>query len=175
MFLAFYGMSIRYAAERSLEAFEMFEAQVVHEADAHSTFASIQEALTHAAALSRFFWPVGKKNRLAQARGKRLREVFAMSEDSALRFRGLRNAFEHYDENLDRYLLEAPVGCFFPTPQVGNHELADEPVGNIFKLVDPKAGVCVLLGQKFEYRAVQREIEYLLNSDRQKNKDGNLR
>ncbi len=153
----------------------MFEAQVVHEADAHSTFASIQEALTHAAALSRFFWPVGKKNRLAQARGKRLREVFAMNDDSALRFRDLRNAFEHYDENLDRYLLEDNSGYFFPTPLIDNHELADEALGNIFKLVDPNGGICVLLGRKFEYRTIQREIKRILDQGKQNNESESLR
>ena len=32
----------------------------------------------------------------------------------------------------------------------------------VFKLVDPERGVCVLLGEQFEYRPIQREVERML-------------
>ncbi|MBL7406354.1 hypothetical protein INQ30_29005, partial [Escherichia coli] len=68
-------------------------------------FATVQEALTHAGALSRFFWPVKKDSLLAAARGEKLREAFALTDASPLKWRRLRNAFEHFDEDLDRYLI----------------------------------------------------------------------
>jgi hypothetical protein len=82
------------------------------------------------------------------ARGKRLRIGFDLSEDSPLKWRRLRNTFEHFDEDLDRFLLADRVGYFFPGPIVGSHELADEDLANIFKLIDPDKGICVVLGQK---------------------------
>lgn len=80
-----------------------------------------------------------KDSELAAARGKRLREAFALDETSPLKWRKLRNVFEHFDEDLDRFLL---------------HDRA----GYIFKLVDPEHGICVLLREKFEFRPIRQEV-----------------
>lgn len=159
---AFYIHSIIYAAERSESAFQRFDETDPQTASAALVVATIQEALTHAGALSRFFWPVRKESRLAAARGKRLREAFALDDTSPLKWRKLRNAFEHFDEDLDRFLLEDRVGHFFPSPLVDDHELTDEAIGHIFKVVDPKHGICVLLGEKFEFRPIRREVQRVL-------------
>lgn len=160
---AFYIHSIMYAAERSERAFYRFDEAVTLGKPAALIFATVQEALTHAGALSRFFWPVKKENRLSLARGKRLRDAFGLNETSALKWRKLRNAFEHFDEDLDRFLLNDRAGCFFPGPIVDDHALADEAIGHIFKLVDPKVGVCVLLGEKFEFRPIRSEVQRILS------------
>ncbi|MTH35033.1 hypothetical protein GL279_10510 [Paracoccus limosus] len=152
---AFYIHSILYAAERSEAAFQRFDEAVAISRSASVIFAYIQDALTHAGALSRFFWPMKSKKKddqLAAARGDRLRDAFALDETSALKCRKLRNAFEHFDEDLDHFLLEERAGFFFPNPMVEDQALADESIGHLFKLVDPKNGICVLLGQKFEFR-----------------------
>jgi hypothetical protein len=156
---AFYIHSIIYAAERSETAFKRFDEAVVASNPAALIVATVQEALTHAGALSRFFWPVKKGSQLAIARGKRLRTAFDLDENSALKSRKLRNAFEHFDEDLDRFLLEDRAGYFFPSPIVDDESLADEAIGNIFKLVDPRHGVCVILGQKFEFRPIRTEVQ----------------
>lgn len=160
---AFYIHSIIYAAERSVTAFKRFDESVVGARPPAVIFATIQEALTHAAALSRYFWPAKKDSQLHAARGQRLRDAFALDNTSALKWRKLRNAFEHFDEDLDRFLLEDPVGYFFPTPLVDDHSLADEALGNIFKLIDPKNNVCVLLGQKFEVTPIRSEVQRILS------------
>lgn len=160
---AFYIHSIIYAAERSEMAFQRFDEAVIGCKPAALIVATVQEALTHAGALSRFFWPVKKDNQLSAARGNRLRDAFALDETSALKWRKLRNAFEHFDEDLDRFLLEDRAGFFFPTPQVDDQTLADEAVGHIFKLVDPKHGVCVLLGEKFEFEPIRNEVRRILS------------
>jgi hypothetical protein len=159
---AFYIQSIIYAADRSESAFLRFQETAVEGASAALVVATVQEALTHAAALSRFFWPVKKDSPLAGARGKRLRESFALDDASPLKWRKLRNAFEHFDEDLDRFLTEDRVGYFFPAPLVDDAELADESIGHIFKLVDPTRGVCVLLGEKFEFRPIRQEVRRVL-------------
>ena len=160
---AFYIQSIIYAADRSETAFSRFDEAVAAGGKPELIFAAIQEALTHAGALSRFFWPMKKsKHELAVARGSRLRNAFALDDTSALKWRRLRNAFEHFDEDLDRFLLEDRAGCFFPSPLVDDHELADDAIGHIFKLVDPKHGICVLLGEKFEYRPIRSEVRRIL-------------
>jgi len=124
--------------------------------------ATIQEGLTHAASLSRYFWPMKTGGRLAAARGERLRTAFELTDESPLKSRLLRNTFEHFDERLDRFLLNDIVGCFFPSPTVGSHELSDNALGNFFKLVDRVHGICVLLGDKVEFRPIRGEVQRIL-------------
>lgn len=163
MFEAFYIHSIIYAAERSETAFQRFDAAVAASEPPALIFATVQEGLTHAGALSRFFWPMKRENRLSVARGKRLREAFLLNEDSALKWRRLRNAFEHFDEDLDQFLLQDPVGYFFPSPMVDDADLADEFLASIFKLVDPHQGICIILGEKFEFHPIRAEVQRILS------------
>ncbi|MDB5870682.1 MAG: hypothetical protein JWQ07_124 [Ramlibacter sp.] len=74
---------------------------------------SLQRLVTHAAAISRYFWPAGK-NVLHQARGKYLRDVFQMNDSNALHSRALRNNLEHFDERLDKYFQQPVVGYVIP-------------------------------------------------------------
>ncbi|MCR8550797.1 hypothetical protein M4578_23475 [Salipiger sp. P9] len=169
---AFYIHSIIYAAERSEAAFQRFDEAVAASCSAELIVATIQEALTHAGALSRFFWPMKKQNQLAVARGDRLRDAFALDEASAMKWRKLRNAFEHFDEDLDRFLLEDRAGYFFPSPLVDDQALADEAIGHIFRLVDPTHGICVLLGKKFEFQPIRSEVRRILSRAREMDEQG---
>jgi hypothetical protein len=154
----FYIQSIIYASSRANIAFERFDELVQKNAPAAQIFAAVQEGLTHAGAVSRFFWPIKKENPVTMARGQRLRNAFGIDDSSTLKWRRLRNAFEHFDEDLDRFLLDDRVGYFFAAPLVDSHSLADESIGNIFKLVDPENGICVLLGEKFEFPPIRSEV-----------------
>lgn len=158
---AFYIHSIIYAAERSDSAFQRFDAMDMQSTASRLVVATIQEALTHAGAVSRFFWPTNK-NQLTVARGGRLREAFHLDDASPLKLRTLRNAFEHFDEKLDRFLLDDRAGCFFPGPIVDDSALSDEAMAHIFRLVDPTNCVCVLLGEKFEFNPIRQEIQRIL-------------
>ncbi len=168
----FYIHSIIYAAGRSESAFQRFDAANTEQAPAELIVATIQEALTHAGALSRFFWPVKNRDPLAAARGKRLRGAFSMDDDSSLKWRSLRNIFEHFDEYLDIFLLSDRTGYFFPGPLVDSHGLADHSISHIFKLVDPEQGICVLLGEKFEFRPIRHEVQRVLARATQMDKNG---
>jgi hypothetical protein len=160
---AFYIHSIIYAADRAEDAFQRFDSAVGSSGSPELIVATVQEALTHAAAISRFFWPMGRTD-LAKARGRKLRDAFAVEDTSPLRHRKLRNAFEHFDEDLDSFLLEDRVGYFFPSPLVDDHSLADDQLGNIFKLVDPASGICVLLGEKYEFGRIRAEVWRILTA-----------
>ncbi|MCA2008024.1 hypothetical protein [Tritonibacter mobilis] len=169
----FYIHSIIYAAERSDTAFQRFDKAVAADLPPTLIVSTVQEALTHAGALSRFFWPMKKKeNELTVARGNKLRDAFALDDTSALKWRRLRNAFEHFDEDLDRFLLHDRAGCFFPGPLVDDQALADDSIGHIFKLVDPKHGICVLLGEKFEFRPIRSEVRRILSRANEMHKQG---
>lgn len=158
---AFYIHSIIYAAGRAEDAFQRYEEAVSSAGESELIVATVQEALTHAAGISRFLWPMGRSD-LAKARGQKLRAAFTVDDASPLRHRKLRNAFEHFDEDLDSFLLEDRVGYLFPSPLVDDHQLADDQLGHIFKLVDPAAGVCVLLGEKYEFGRIRAEVQRIL-------------
>lgn len=160
-FEAFYLESIAYTAGRAVRAFERFDLAARKGDSKEETVASAQEALTHVAALSRFFWPA-RKSALTQARGKKLRERFGIQEGSPLQSRELRNALEHFDERLDEFLVEDHYGHFFPAPMVDDASLSEETIGHIFRLVDPMASQFVLLGKQYsfgELREVAKDIE----------------
>lgn len=165
MHLAFYARSILFAASRAIQAFTRFE-HAVAAANDNEAVSSLHEALTHSAALSRFFWPSGlggkgrpDLKRLAEARASRLRKLYALDDQSALKDRNLRDALEHFDERLDQYLLGLEAGYIFPDPMLGSIQLAQDPIGHIFKLVDPAKQVIVLLGQLYSYGHLIPELQ----------------
>lgn len=160
-FEAFYIHSIIYAADRADSAFRRFD-DALPTGNAELVVSSVHEALTHAAGISRFFWPM-RETKLARARGEKLRKAFAVEDSSPLRHRKLRNALEHFDEDLDAFLLDDPVGYFFPGALVASHQLADEEIGNIFKLVDPENNICILLGEKYEFGHIRQEVRRVLD------------
>lgn len=174
---AFYIYSIIYSAARCLDSFTRYDKLKSNNGAADELISLVQEAVGHSAALSRYFWPSlhGKKKqknltRLKEARGKKLRQAFQLDESSPLYNRDLRNTWEHFDERLDVYLLENNVGFFFPSCILGDHCLADDPTGHIFKLLDVEAECLVLLGDKYFFEpirtAVQSVYEIALDADK---------
>ena len=159
-FEAFYLQGIIYAAGRCVNSFQQFDDISYTDTDASKVVAIVQEALTHAGALSRYFWPSPKrKNKLALARANKLRYFFDLHDNSPLRYRALRDALEHFDERLDHYLIGATAGSFFPGPLIANADLASEPTGHFFRLVDPEKQVCVICGEKFAFGPIRNEVE----------------
>lgn len=155
---AFYIEAIVYAAGRAVEAFDRYDAAVAEGSDYNAIVSNIHEALSHTAAVSRFFWPPRSKSSIPQRRSQKLREAFKITDGSPLSARDVRNTLEHFDEQLDDYLLNDPVGLLFPGALVGTASLADEELGHIFRLVDPKASIFVLLGRKYPYGDLRRAV-----------------
>lgn len=167
---SFYLHSILYSAGRCLESFERYEHFKDEEVSPEYLVSIIQEAVGHAAALSRYFWPSyqGKKKQsnlkcLKQARGEKLCDSFGLTKESPLYHRDLRNAWEHFDERLDIYLLENEAGCFFPKCTLSRHTLADDPIGHIFKLLDKDAECLVLMGYKYFFAPIREEVKHILS------------
>jgi hypothetical protein len=167
----FYTLSVKYSADRCLKAFNSYDNLLKSNADAEDLISSVQEAIGHAAALSRYFWPtsMGKKKEakeqiaMRQSRGQKLREVYSITDDSPISDRDMRNAWEHFDEKLDTFVLSHDAGYFFPTPMSDKHTLADEAVGKIFKLIDTENQCLVLLGKKFFFAPIREEVERIFS------------
>jgi len=177
----FYIYSILYSSDRCLEAFKRYDQMKIGNDSASVLISTVQEAIAHAAALSRFFWPseIGGKNtnemgKLKRQRAEKLREKFDLNDTSVLKNRNLRNAWEHFDEKLDYYLLQNEAGYFFPTPLIDDHTLADDPVGKIFKLLDPVNECFVLLNEKYFYNSIREEVQKIYNKALSKAKNERL-
>lgn len=156
MFEPFYLESIVHTADRANAAFERFDnALISGDLNKGLIVANIQEALTHIGELSRYFWPA-RDNGISIPRGEKLREAFGLRDDSLLKDRKLRDALEHFDERLDIYLKQFPVGQLITTPIVGSIESLVPPM-RVFRMVDPARSTFVILDEKYEFGAL-REI-----------------
>ena len=115
----------------------------------------LQHVLIQGAALSRYFWPARRGH---EARAKYLRSALAVTDTSALRSRGLRNAIEHFDERLDVYLSGHVVGHILPH-YVGRTPSQDAGVPlHLFRAYFVDRGVFSLLGEQYEMQPMVDEI-----------------
>jgi len=128
----------------------------------------LQNLITQSAALSRYFWPV---RRAHEWRGEQLRKVFGMSDESPLRSRDLRNAIEHLDEQLDRYLENGIVGRILPEYIGPFQERRDVPV-HLFRAYYVDTGIFELLGNRYEIEPLAREIGRVYEQLRKMDGDG---
>ncbi len=96
---------------KALERKDHASAEFLRHLDRSSFLNELQNMILHAAALSRYFWPVRKGH---EVRAKQLREVFGVTETNPLKNRDLRNEIEHFDEELEAYLSEGIAGSIFP-------------------------------------------------------------
>ena len=117
----------------------------------------LQNMVVQAGALSRYFWPVCAKYR---PRGKALRDCFAMTEDSALFNRDLRNAIEHFDERIDSYFSREAVGCLFPE-YVGARPEKNGIPSHFFRAFFVDTGEFQLLDEEFEIKPLADEIIFV--------------
>ncbi len=127
----------------------------------------LQSAVVHAAAISRYFWPVRKGH---EYRGAAIRAALQITDASPLKNRELRNQIEHFDEKLDEYLANGVVGMVVPH-YVGPAPEESEVPGHIFRAFFSDTGVFVLLGKKYEIQPIADELirvyELLKEMDRQ--------
>jgi hypothetical protein len=143
---------------RCLDAFDRFDENLESSQKDITIISAVHEALTHATALSHYFWPIRDKG-TTMARGQKLQASFGLNDTSPLYDKDLRHALEHFDERLDQFLTEGPVGQFFPNSIIASSSLAEEQVTHIFRLVDPQEKVFVLLGKKYSFSAIRAEVQ----------------
>jgi hypothetical protein len=127
---------------------------------------NLQNILVHSAAISRYFWPSYCKdktnNNIFKRRGLELKDMFQLNDKSPLKSRELRNALEHFDENLDLYLHEKPlVGHVFPA-YVGGYPESEVPL-HFFRAYYIDIGIFEVLGSKFEVQPIVDEIYKIYN------------
>jgi hypothetical protein len=117
----------------------------------------VQNIFTQAAALSRYFWTVKKKDKLHKKRSQYLRKVFDISEQSAIKNRDMRNMIEHFDENLDLFVNQPVVGNIIPN-HVGLEPEDDGVPNHVFRAYYNQIGVFEVLGERYKLQPIVDEI-----------------
>ncbi|KGF73882.1 hypothetical protein DO97_05845 [Neosynechococcus sphagnicola sy1] len=117
----------------------------------------LQNMVVQAGALSRYFWPVRPEYK---SRGQVLRQCFAMTDESPLFNRDLRNAIEHFDERIDKYFARGAVGCFFPE-YVGARPADDGVPGHFFRAYFVDTGEFRLLDEDFAMKPLADEVLFV--------------
>jgi len=105
--------------------------------------------------ISKILWP--KKN---ANRGIELRTALNVKDDSALKDRGLRNLFEHFDEKMDEW-FKAADRHGFSDRNVGSTEGIIVPsAAERLRTFNPKTWTLTCLGQEFRLApAIQAAYE----------------
>lgn len=75
---------------------------------------------------------------------------------------GASNAMEHFDERLDDFLVGGATGSIIPGPIVGDHRIADDPSGSVFRLVDPAAQILIVFAEKHDFSGIRHEVGRIL-------------
>lgn len=163
---ALYVNAMLFNTRRALKAAETIGAVIrniegsIHDVgqldlDTSACLDAVQSIALHAAALSKYFWPVGKRYK---ARGEHLRRKLGVLDGGPLEDRNLRNQLEHLDEKLDDYFKEqAFSGCVFPE-FFGPEPNRDGPRALFFRAYFINTGEFEVLGDKYPIPALVSEV-----------------
>ena len=142
--------------------------QAVHDAhnrdsDTKRFWYSVQAFLVAVGNISRILWPPDKRY---VARGKDLRRILGVSDDSLLSSRTFRNHFEHFDERLESwFVLPKPPGyadqCIGPLAFLGG---LDRP--HYLRNFASDKGLLFFMGKSYEVASVLAEVEKVCGAAR---------
>lgn len=156
--MLFNCQSAVHSVARVSQVFEKLPQQPTHDDIAalptQGILNELQNVVVQGAALSRYFWPVRKGH---ENRAEHLKRAFSVDEASPLYDRNLRNAIEHFDERLDKYLGAGLIGYIFPE-FVGPRPAEDGVAGHFFRAYFLDVGVFRLLDEEYPVEPLVQEI-----------------
>jgi hypothetical protein len=135
---------------------ELSDDEMRRTVDSTSLLNELQNIVLQAGALSRYFWPSGKKPQYI-ARGEHLRSKFAVTDQSPLFSRDLRNSLEHFDERLDDYFRGNIVGVILPE-YVGRRPTDEQIPYHLFRAYFVDDGIFALLDEEYAISPIADEI-----------------
>ncbi len=161
----FYSLSISFCTASAVRSIEIVSEIMEHlsssdsenpleDIDSHAVLDELQNIIVQGAAVSRYFWP---SNDAHEIRGRELREMFSVTDDSPLKSRSLRNMIEHFDEKLDHYLAKGIVGHVIPHyfgPEGGSNGVPR----HCFRAYFINSGVFEILGKRYEIEPIAKEL-----------------
>lgn len=163
----FYVQEIEWQCETALAAFDVLpdtDPTALSAVDADIVYRAIQSGVAAAANISKLLW--SEKN---SARADDLKVLLAVSDDSPISSRALRNHFEHFDERLDKWVDEHATTASFVNRNVqpmseGLKDLVDS--GWVLHHFDPVIRVAYFRGEPFPLRPLAAELQRILDTCR---------
>ena len=149
----------------------MTPAESIAETDAF--WYSVDAFLMSTGNISKVFWPSIRGEPRGEAernrrRGEELREILGIQEDSPFKNRKLRNLFEHFDRELDRWLVQGDrkpiviVEAIMPSFQIGITE--SMLPAKTFRSFDCDAWILYCMGETLSFREVFKAVQDLQKS-----------
>jgi len=114
----------------------------------------LQNVILQAGSLSKYCFPPRKGH---EDRADTIKVALGVTDASPLKNRDLRNALEHFDERLDKYLANGAVGYFFPQ-YVGPEPKTGGVPSHIFRAYYIDIDTFVLLGVRYHFGLIATEI-----------------
>lgn len=162
--------------ERVSECLRMIDGEVTEHAQidcaTNEILDSLQNLIARAAALSRYFWPARDgKTQEHKRRADQLCRAFAVTDESPLKDRELRNCMEHFDERLDHYLSTLIIGHIIPS-YVGPAPGQTVVPQLVFRAYFVNIGTFAILGTRYQIQPIVDEISRLQSILLQCNTEG---
>jgi hypothetical protein len=132
-------------------------------ADLDAFWFAMDAALGSLANISKVFFPPSSRSQ-ARRRGRQMREAFGVQDDSLLKERALRDAFEHFDERIDRWFqhnMDRPFADRNVAPP-GGIVIGRMGPADFMRHFDPTTNVVSVLGDALDLQALVQEVEALV-------------
>lgn len=165
----FYSLSMAFCTKSAVRSIEVLNDVFEHlaisgtedpeeDVDVQSVLDELQNLIVQGAAIARYFWPIREGQQIHASRAAALRNEFAIRDDNPLRVcKPLRDAMEHFDERLDKYLSKGVVGQIFPQ-YFGHERKRDEVPLHFFRAYFIDSGTFEMLGERFEIEPIANEL-----------------
>jgi hypothetical protein len=130
--------------------------ETIRSNNVQETFRNLHSFLTHAACISKLFWPPEQKSK---ARGVFLRELLSVKEETSpgLSNRSLRNSLDHFDERLDEAFSKGH-GKLFVDSNIGSVGAIDLGPELVFRNYDPTSRIYTFREQDFDLGQICKEV-----------------
>ena len=119
---------------------------------------SVQGFLIAAGNISKLLWP---PNSSLAKRGQRLRQVLAVSDQSALHARTFRNHFEHFDERLEEWATSSARRNFADSNVGPPNMIVGLDSADFLRNFDTQNFAITFRGDVYELQPISKEISEL--------------
>lgn len=165
----FYHMSIAFCTQSAMRSVEVLNEVFAHlenpeienpyaDIENESVLDELQNVVLQAAAINRYFWPSHDRTEIHMLRAEDLKKEFDIDEKNPLRLsKALRDAIEHFDERLDRFLASNMAGQFFPHYFGPDFQRNGVPI-HFFRSYFTDTGIFEMLGHRCEIEPIAKEI-----------------
>ena len=134
--------------------------------DLKLAFYSSHSFLNHVGNISKLLWPdVMTKRKIPESieRGKELRRVLKISENSSLKDKTFRNHFEHYDSRIDEWVLKSKHHVYVDMLIGPVETISAVDFNDIMRHFNPDTFLLSFHGGTYDLVSAEKEVTELLN------------